>query len=396
MKESLENVLIILILSKVVKGTINFLGIQVWYIQWNAWPIIYSTFVIHMRKIATLCFLLIIGWSHAQQLAKDKEYNVLGIGFYNLENLFDTINTDGVRDTEFTPEGTKSWDTHRYNTKLERMAKVISDLGTDVTPDGIAVLGVCEIENRSVLEDLVAMPAIKKRNYQIIHYDSPDRRGIDVALLYQEKYFAPTSSASIPLVMKEDTSFITRDLLLASGKLDGEEFHFMVSHWPSRRGGEAKSRPKRIAAAQLGKRIIDSLYNSNPQAKMVYMGDLNDDPVNPSIKKHLNAKGDMTDLRVGDLYNPMEKLYKQGIGTLAWRDNWNLFDQLICTSNLIETGNDFSTYKLYKARVFNQPYLKQSKGNFKGYPFRTFVGPNWLNGYSDHFPVYLLLIKEKS
>jgi len=349
-----------------------------------------------MRKIATLCFLIIVAYTQAQQLDKEKEYNVVSIGFYNLENLFDTINSDGVRDTEFTPNGSKSWNTKRYRTKLEHMAKVIAEVGAEVTPDGIAVLGVCEIENKSVLEDLVKMPAIRNRNYQIIHYDSPDRRGIDVGLLYQEKYFTPSSSASIPLVMKEDTSFITRDLLLASGRLDGEEFHFMVSHWPSRRGGEAKSRPKRIAAAQLGKSVIDSLQKINPNAKMVYMGDLNDDPVNPSIKKHLLAKGDIAELSNGDLYNPMEKLYKQGIGTLAWRDNWNLFDQLICSANLVESGNNFLSYKFYKAKVFNQAYLKQSKGNFKGYPFRTFVGSSWMNGYSDHFPVYLLLIKEKN
>jgi hypothetical protein len=256
-------------------------------------------------------------------------------------------------------------------------------------------LGVCEIENITVLQDLVAMPSIKARNYKIVHYDSPDRRGVDVALLYQEKYFQYESSAPFTLKDTNDTTFYTRDQLLVNGKIGGENFHFIVAHWPSRRGGERRSRPKRTLAAQLGMSIMDSIRKSEPNAKIIYMGDLNDDPVSYSIKNVMLTEGDITKVQAGQIYNPMEKLFLQGIGTLAWRDSWNLFDQFMCSSPLVETGSEFSTYKLFKAKVFNAAYLKGATGSFAGYPFRTYVGSNWQGGFSDHFPVYLYLIKEK-
>ena len=333
-----------------------------------------------------------------QQLVDGKQYNVVCVGFYNLENLHDTIidpDPNKVLQDDFTPNGDKHFDSKKYHMKLENMARVIADLGTDSQPDGPAVLGVCEIENITVLQDLVAMPSISGRNYKIVHYDSPDRRGIDVALLYQEKYFQYESSAPFTVKDPSDTSFYTRDQLLVNGKIGGESFHFIVAHWPSRRGGERRSRPKRMLAAQLGMSIMDSIRKVEPEAKIIYMGDLNDDPVSYSIKNVMLTEGDITKVQPGQLYNPMEKHFLQGIGTLAWRDSWNLFDQFMCTSTMVETGSDFSTYKLFKAKVFNEAYLKGATGSFAGYPFRTYVGSNWQGGFSDHFPVYLYLIKEK-
>ena len=320
------------------------------------------------------------------------------VGFYNLENLFDTIvdsDTFKILQEDFTPEGPKRFTAERYQHKLENLSKVIADMGGS-TPDGPAVLGVCEIENRQVLEDLVAMPAIADRNYQIVHYDSPDRRGIDVALLYQEKYFKVDTTFSFKLNDPENEKFYTRDQLLVSGELNGEKFHFMVAHWPSRRGGQKRSAPKRTLAAELGKKIMDSIQQEDPNAKFVYMGDLNDDPTSPSMKKVMGTVGNKEKVEEGDYYNAMEQLFKKGIGTLAWRDNWNLFDQMVCSSTLVETESDFSSYKLYTTKIHNPDYLKNQEGSFKGYPKRTYVGTTWQGGYSDHFPVYLYLVKEKN
>lgn len=323
-----------------------------------------------------------------------KAYNVACIGFYNLENLFDTINNKELfLSEEFTPESEKQWTSQRYHEKLNHMAEVISKIGTDVTPDGVALLGVSEIENRGVLEDLVKESSIADRDYQIVHYDSPDRRGVDVGLLYQPKYFEVVNSASHRLTMPDDTNFRTRDQLVVSGYLNGEMIHVIVNHWPSRSGGEKRSRPKRNAAGELSRHIVDSLLNLDPNAKILVMGDLNDDPVNPSVLEHLRAKGKEKELEPGDMYNPMYNLYREGIGSLAYRDLWNLFDQVIVSQALL--GDDKSSYKFYKAFVFNKNFLKQKEGAFAGYPNRTFVGDRYLGGYSDHFPVYVLLIREK-
>ena len=335
----------------------------------------------------------------AQELDNSKSYELLCVGFYNLENLFDTIvdpDTNKILQEDFTPNGPKQFTAERYQQKLENLAKVIADMGGKSAPDGPAVLGVCEIENREVLEDLVKMPAIKDRDYKIVHYHSPDRRGIDVGFLYQEKYFTLDTSYSYELADPENPNFKTRDQLLVEGTIGGEKFHFMVAHWPSIRGCQKRSAPKRAMAAALGKQVMDSIREVNPDAKIIYMGDLNDDPMSPSMKKTMGTVGKISKVVDGDLYNPMEPLFKKGIGTLAWRDNWNLFDQMVVTSPLVETGSDFKEYKFYKAKVHNAAYLKNQSGSWKGYPKRSYVGTTWQGGYSDHFPVYLYLLREQN
>ena len=345
-------------------------------------------------KLVLIIFLLpVFAILSENEVAGQKSYQVVCIGYYNLENLFDTIyNPELSNNEEFTPGGDNNWDTKRYNKKLSNMAFVISKIAADVTPDGPALLGVSEIENRGVLEDLVKDPQIADREYKIIHYDSPGRRGIDVALLYQEKYFLPVNSKSVELTMPEDTSFRTRDQLVVSGLLNGEMIHVVVNHWPSRSGGEKRSRPKRNAAGKLARHIVDSLLMLDQNAKILVVGDLNDDPVNPSVEQYLRAKGEKNELEKGDLYNPMYPLYKAGIGSLAYRDRWNLFDQVIISQSLL--GDDMSDFKFYKAVVFNKKYLLQKEGAYAGYPLRTFGGGVYLGGYSDHFPVYVLLIRE--
>jgi len=341
----------------------------------------------------SIAFLFLFNTSFSQK--DKKEVLVTCIGFYNLENLFDTISdpdTTKILQEEFTPKGKSGWTSARYHEKLNHMSKVISELGLEATPDGVAMLGVAEVENRTVLEDLLKTDALKNRNYEIVHYDSPDRRGIDVGFIYNPAYFKVTSSKSISL-RSIDTTFYTRDQLLVNGYLNGELIHIIVAHWPSRSGGEKKSKPRREAAANLGRIIIDSILAIEPNAKIFYMGDLNDDPTDSSVKNHLKTVAQKEETPKEVLFNPFESYFKKGIGTLAYNDAWNLFDQIMVSSAL--TGLDYSSYQFYKATIFSKPYLINDSGQYKGYPHRTFAGGAYVGGYSDHFPVYLLLIKDK-
>ncbi len=326
-----------------------------------------------------------------------KEYKVASIGFYNLENLFDTIDSPTTNDVDFLPQGRLYWNTQKYVSKQANMSKVISQLATELTPDGLALLGVAEIECRKVLEDLVAQPDLKDRHYQIVHYDSPDERGIDCGLLYQAKYFQVLGSRAVPVMLKDPKTGavdFTRDILYVAGLFDGEPLHVMVGHWPSRRGGEAGSAWMRAAAAGVCKHLADSIQTADPNAKIVIMGDLNDDPDNKSLTQVLKARRSADTLKERELYNPMYDLYKNGNGTLAYKDSWDLFDQMIVSKGLVNKA--VGGWQLYNAHVFRQPWLLQTEGAFRGYPFRTFVGDIFINGYSDHLPVYTFFLKKKS
>ena len=339
--------------------------------------------------ILGLC-LLTITMCFGQQ----KQYQATAVGFYNFENLFDTEDDPDINDEEFTPKGKRLWNKELYRDKLGNMAKVVSMLGTNVTPDGPAILGICEIENKRVLEDFVVQKTIADRNYQIIHHDSPDKRGIDVALIYQEKYFKFKSQKAFPLdviKLNGDTLF-SRDILLVSGELNGEPTHIMVNHWPSRSGGENKAAAYRNKAGQVCKAVADSLHNDNPECNILVMGDLNDDPTSPSVKKHLNAKGKIDKTSTGGLYNPLSDFYKKGNGTTSFRDSWSVFDQIIISHSLLEDKEDQMKY--FKAEIFKQPWLIQVGGRYKGYPKRTFSGDTYNGGYSDHLPVLVYLVKE--
>lgn len=321
-------------------------------------------------------------------------YRIGCIGFYNFENLFDTLDAPDVRDEDFTPQGSYLYNTEIYTDKLNHLARVVSELGTALTPDGISILGVAEVENRKPLEDFVQQAAVKSRNYQIVHYDSPDERGIDVALLYQPKYFKVLSSRpiTVPLPNVNGDKDFTRDILFVSGLYDGEPLHILVNHWPSRVGGEAATQPLRNLAASICKNLTDSLMQADPNAKVIIMGDLNDDPSSPSMRQVLNAKAQKDQVKPGGMFNTMYEFYKKGIGTLAYQDAWSLFDQIVVSYGLInpEAGG----FQFYQAHVHNQTYMTQQTGQFKGYPLRTFVGTNYLGGYSDHFPTYIYLLKK--
>jgi hypothetical protein len=363
-----------------------------------------------MKTIKILIFTIIL----SNLTLAQKKYNIHTIAFYNLENLFDTKDDPNTFDEDFLPGGSMNWTEKNYQKKLDLLSYAISEIGTAENKNAPTILGVCEIENKNVLEDLVLHQNIIEKGYKIIHFDSPDRRGIDVGLLYQDKYFTPTSFINVPLYIYEDSKYnhkklepkidpvtqektysskriFTRDQLVVTGLLEGDEVHFIVNHWPSRSGGEAKSSPNREAAGTLNRRIIDSLYSLNPNAKIITMGDLNDGPYNSSVLEKLKALGNRKNVGNKELYNPYFEMQKNGIGTLAHRDAWDLFDQMIISEPLIR--KDFSSFRYWKAGVFNKAFLTVKEGLYKGYPLRNANGEV---GYSDHFPVYLYLIKEQN
>lgn len=337
-------------------------------------------------------FTLILAFI-AIPLSAQQQYKVVSIGFYNLENLYDTINQDNVNDEEFTPEGTRGYTAKVFKDKLSKLSDVISILSTDITPDGPAILGVAEIENRSVLEALVQQPKLASRNYKIVHYDSPDLRGVDVGLLYNPKYFKETYSEAlfVPLKGDEGKGYFTRDVLYVEGYLSNEKVFIFVNHWPSRRGGEEASAPGRALAASIAKHKIDSVTAIDPNAKIVLMGDLNDDPISPSVTSVIGARGKKEEVRSGGMFNPWMDPYKKGIGTLAYQDAWGLFDQILISYGWLDKNQ--KGYHYHKAEIFNREFMVQKTGKYKGYPMRTYDGNRYNGGYSDHFPTYIILAK---
>ena len=365
------------------------------------------------QLIMVLIAFLAIQTTHSQS----KKFIIHTVAFYNFENLFDTINNPN-NDDEWTPTGAQNWTSKKYHHKLENLSRVLSEIGSGENPNPPTFIGGCEIENRGVLEDLVKMPKLAKADYGIVHYDSPDKRGIDVALLYQKAHFKPTSTINIPLYIyrnqenqtakkeKEEITddaiaedlnsrrVYTRDQLLVTGFLDGEEINIIVNHWPSRSGGEKKSSPFREAAGALNRKIIDSLFKVNPNAKVITMGDLNDGSYNRSVKLALKAKLKKTELTApSDIFNPFEQMAKEGNATIFYRDAGDIFDQIMVSEKLVnqEGVKEYSGFKYWKAGIYNKPYLIQMTGQYKGYPLRHSINEE---GFSDHFAVYIYLLKQ--
>ncbi|WP_458628405.1 endonuclease/exonuclease/phosphatase family protein [Winogradskyella sp. PC D3.3] len=349
-----------------------------------------------MKNLKYPLFLLFVLLFISVNAQEKKKFKIHTVAFYNLENLFDTIN-DPTKNDEATPmmELTEALRGKAYKKKLHNMAKVIADIGSTDTKNSPAVIGVSEVENRQVLVDLVNQPELLKKDYGIIHFDSPDKRGIDVALLYQKALFKPIDSSAHELIIYDDSTrerVYTRDQLLVSGELEGDLIHIIVNHWPSRSGGEARSRFKRVAAGKLNKRIIDSLQSIDPYAKVMTMGDFNDNPINDSMKKAMKTEADLDKVGLKGIYNPFENKYKKfGLGTTGYRDAWSLFDMILITQPFLE--KDYSSFRFYKAGIFNESYLTNKEGRYKGYPLRM-SNAGLSGGYSDHFPVYIYLIKE--
>ncbi len=366
-------------------------------------------------RIKSLFALFIVFFAISSANAQAKKYIVHTVAFYNFENLFDTINGPNI-DEEWLPNGVQNWTSAKYKQKLHNLAKVLSEIGTnDQQKESPVIIGGAEIENRGVLEDLVKEPALIGNDYGVVHFDSPDKRGIDVGFLYQKKHFKPTSYKNIPLLIyknqlnasakekndKDDASddkseidknldrVYTRDILLVTGFLDGEEINIMVNHWPSRSGGEKKSSPFREAAGRLDRKIMDSIYKINPNAKIISMGDLNDGTYNKSVKEGVGAKRKKEEVQQFGVYNPFEEMFYKGNATLFYRDAGDIFDQIMVSETLIK--QDYSSFRYWKAGIYNKPFMIQTTGQYKGYPLRHQANDV---GYSDHFPAYIYLIKE--
>ena len=295
-----------------------------------------------------------------QQDQQERRYTMYGVMFYNLENLFDTINNNPPYDNEFTPAGARQWNGTKYWQKQHNMAYAISQVEVKGSPaDGPVIIGVSEIENITVLQDLVKQPELKDRRYQIIHHDSPDRRGVDVAFLYNPRFFKVlnVTTQRINKYLPDYPEFRSRDQLTVTGMLAGEKVTVMVNHWPSRLGGEEASSYLREAAGRMARATIDSLLLDDPNQGIIFMGDLNDDPQNK---------------------------------------NWNLFDQIIFTNYFLKNydSKDKPTLTYSRAEVLNRKFLRGDEGDRQGYPLRTYSSGIFTNGYSDHFPTIIYLVKE--
>lgn len=309
-----------------------------------------------------------------------------------MENLWHpSVDPNNPTDWEFTPDGPYNWTPPKYERKLDNIARVVSKLGREHTPYGAAFIGIGEVENRQVLEDLVARPAIAQLGMKVIHEEGPDRRGIDVAAIYNPNLFQLISYKYYTYPTLEDNpTFTTRDQLLVKGILAGEEIHFIVMHWPSRYGGKA-SDYLRVNAARLTNRIMGDVYQENPNAKIIIMGDLNDDPSDTSCMEVLKGREKKEEVAPRGLYNPALSIHKNGIGTLVYQSKWNFFDQMMVNYNLIN-GKGLQYWKM---EIFSRDFLIRPDGKYKGAPFRSFDGNSFIDGYSDHFPVLIYLIKEK-
>ena len=328
------------------------------------------------------------------------------IGFYNLENLFDIYDDPAKNDEEYLPNGKNEWTEVKYNKKLHNMATVIKAMHDD-NGRWHTILGISEIENRLVIEDLIYQPEIEAANYQIIHYDGPDRRGVDVALLYKPEQFSYITSESIPfnfentkveisLTPAEQDYFRTRDILMVRGTIDGEMFAFFVTHTPSRVGG--KGGDLRSRCAEIIYNRARELEEEFPGIKIVVMGDMNDDPFNDSMAVWLHGRETIEEMKPDDFFNPYYRMLKDGYGTLCYQGVWSIFDQELVNYNLAKAPQ--GGLKIipivkgkYYGRVFKKPFMTTQKGQYKGYPFRTFSNGAFINGYSDHYPTYIIVSK---
>lgn len=306
------------------------------------------------------------------------------IAFYNIENLFDIYSDKFTRDADFIPTAEKRWTVKRYHNKLRKIGYVIANIGKKDTQKHPAIVGLAEVENEAVLKDLITSKHLENLNYDFVHYNSPDERGIDVALLYDTSVFkvAYSKSYALELIDAFGVVDLTRDILLVSGLFEGLELHCIVNHWPSKRTGDIETEHKRMRASERVTEIISELKAKDQDAKIIVMGDFNDDPSSNSINALEQSHG---------LYNPMSTLLSHDRGTTSHNQQWNLFDQFLVTPNFFERKKN--TLRYVDTNIFDADFLKEFDGKYKGIPYRTYVGKRYKGGYSDHFPVYLILKK---
>ena len=337
--------------------------------------------------------------------AQEKKYSLYGIGFYNLENLFDTCHDEGKNDYEYLPDGRNRWTGMKYTHKLRNMSRVLAEMGTDRLPMGCAVIGVSEVENAKCLTDLCNQEPLKARNFQFVHIEGPDQRGVDCALLYNPRLFEVRNVKLVPYIYRreEDSLRATRGFLTVSGTLADEHVTIIVNHLPSR---FAESFYREEGGRQI-RAVKDSLLKDDPKVKIFIMGDMNDDPQDKSMAEALGAKRKIKDVEDDGLWNPFWDVLASGTGTLQYDGKWNLFDQIILSRSLLDmkvmkktidfkpSDIDCSSLRYYRHQVFRRDYLFQKEGKYKGNTLRTHAGGAWLDGYSDHLPTVVYVIKEK-
>ena len=337
--------------------------------------------------------------------AQEKKYSLYGIGFYNLENLFDTCHDEGKNDYEYLPDGRNRWTGMKYTHKLRNMSRVLAEMGTDRLPMGCAAIGVSEVENAKCLSDLCNQEPLKARNFQFVHIEGPDQRGVDCALLYNPRLFEIRNVKLVPYIYikEEDSLRATRGFLTVSGTLADEHVTIIVNHLPSR---FAESFYREEGGRQI-RAVKDSLLKDDPNVKIFIMGDMNDDPQDKSMAEALGAKRKIKDVEDDGLWNPFWDVLASGTGTLQYDGKWNLFDQIILSRSLLDmkvmkktidfkpSDIDCSSLRYYRHQVFRRDYLFQKEGKYKGNTLRTHAGGAWLDGYSDHLPTVVYVIKEK-
>ncbi len=348
-----------------------------------------------MKTVAFLVFFLYlstacIAQGPAQHVLDARGDQGLRVVFYNVENLFDIEDDSLTQDEEFLPTGQRGWNWSRYQTKLNHIYQTLSALGGWELPD---IIGVCEIENRRVLEDLVNRTPLRKLGYQVIHEDSPDARGIDVGLIVKTSKVKYLSHRAIAVNFPDD-AYKTRDILMAELLvLNSDTLRVFVNHWPSRRGGKDDSEPRRMFVAGLARAAVDSLLQVNPNANILLMGDYNDEPENASLVEVLRAHGPKDNLAKGDLVNLMRPLLKNWkFGSHKFQEHWGVLDQIIVSQALL---NGKLQVAPQGAVIFDGDFLlTEDLTHFGQTPFRTYNGPAYIGGYSDHLPVYVDLIKK--
>jgi len=300
--------------------------------------------------------------------------------FYNVENLFDTEDDPAIDDAEYLPTSELKWEETRLATKFNRIARVLDSLGD---ADGPEIIGFAEIENRQVVEMLLNHDRLKSKKYQLVHFDSPDARGIDVGIAFKSDLYKLNFAKPLAVTLKDEPNFATRDILLAQFSAGKTHFYVLANHWPSRRGGEETSRPKRQAAAEVARITVDSILSRDPQAKIMLIGDFNDEPFDSPVQFLVNGISGST-----ALINAMEPLKRNNVGSLYFQKKPNLIDQIIFSPGFVNPKSKYAVLPA-SASVFNPTWLQESDERFAGQPFRTFSGKKYLGGYSDHFPVFI-------
>jgi len=332
-------------------------------------------------------FLIIAQVSFANTFTGNGGPGKIRVMFYNVENLFDTIDDPAINDSEYLPGSKLNWNSEKYNTKLQNIAYVVDLLGTEKLPD---IIGLCEIENRKVLEELISQKSMKKNKFRIVHQDSPDERGIDVALLYSGKAFRLLDYKSLPVIFQDDPDDKTRDILYAR-LLDKKKdtIHFFVNHWPSRSGGQAKSEPKRIEAANTLLKELKNIYSDNRNPIVIIMGDFNDEPDNTSLIQVISGISPEQD-DTHALVNLMARADKAGKGSYYYyyEKQWNMLDQFIVSSNLLDKNNKISLSEKEGLILDDESIMFRNNSGVLQ-PNRTSSGSKYFGGYSDHLPIYI-------